>query len=62
MSDNLFCDFLTARMGHCGKYTGGGRCDRHKSLKEIPKRNVIPRFRGASKYQAEMGMFKGKNE
>lgn len=59
-----FCQYETSYAGKCLMYIkdGGDRCKRHKSLIEKPKRNVIPRFRGQSKYQKEMEMFTGKNE
>jgi hypothetical protein len=59
---NNFCDFRRVNLGLCMKYTGGGRCDKHKSLTEIPKKDKAPRVRGDSKFQSKMGMFKGKNE
>ena len=60
--DNLFCDFLTHRMGYCGRYTGGGKCEKHKSLKEIPKRKKGNRFRGNSNYQREELDFKSNEK
>ena len=60
--ENLFCDYLTASMGFCGRYTGGGKCDKHRDLKELPKRIKSNRFRGNSNYQREELGFKSNKE
>jgi hypothetical protein len=59
-SESLFCNFLTQTMGYCGKYTGDGKCDKHKSLVETPRIQKGVKFRGDSKWQSENGMFNHK--
>jgi hypothetical protein len=46
----------------CGRRCDGDRCERHKGLVAKPKIEKISKYRGDSKFQKEMGMFKNKGE
>ena len=39
-----------------------GNCKKHAGIKEPKKKSASPKFRGASKYQKNMGMFDGVKE
>lgn len=59
-----FCGYMTARMGKCGAVCleGTERCKKHYGVAPRAVKISSGRFRGASRYAKEQGMFENASE
>lgn len=65
IAEGIFCSYVTGDNGaKCLMYCPdkSGKCDRHKSLTEKPRKEKGKKFRGNSKWQKEQGKFNNKIE